>query len=270
MKFNFNYHAPKSQKEFLELLSKEKDAKILAGGTDLIVNMRSGLTKPKTIIDFKKIKEYKSLEFSEDNGLVIGAAITINELLQSKIVKKKFPILASASHKIASHQLRNRATVVGNIVNASPSADLSPALLCLKAQIKLVSSQGQRVVDLEDFFVGVKKTIIKKNEFAKEIIVPAQNANMRGKYKKLTRIKGHDLSLLGVAITKNDKCIRVAINAAAPKALLIGEFSTSGGEKEILKAISTKISPIDDIRCSKEYREFMAKNYALEILKELS
>ena len=125
MKFNFEYHAPKSQEELLSLLTLLEEAEILAGGTDLIVDMRSEVKKLKAVIDFKKIDGMDNLSYSDASGLVIGPAVTVNQLLEDEVVKKKFPILVAACQTLASHQLRNRATVLGNIVSASPSADLA-------------------------------------------------------------------------------------------------------------------------------------------------
>ncbi len=269
MKFDFDYYAPKSESELLNLLADINDAVILGGGTDLIVNMRAGLKKPAAVIDFKKIAGCNKIEFS-DKGLVIGAGATVNELLENKVVKEKYPILANACHALASHQLRNRATVIGNVVNASPSGDLPPVFLVLDASIKLVSKKGERVVPLKDFFTGVKKTVITPNEWAKEIIVPASSANAKGDYKKLTRIKGHDLSLLGVAIAKGKDFLAVSVNAAAPTPVLVGKYSADTKADKVLDEISSKISPIDDVRCSKEYRMFMAKKYAKDIMKEIA
>ncbi len=270
MKFDFDYYAPESESELLDLLANTNDAVILGGGTDLIVNMRAGLRKPAAVIDFKKIAGCNKIEFSSDKGLVIGAGATVNELLEDKVVKEKFPILADACHLLASHQLRNRATVIGNVVNASPSGDLPPVFLVLDASIKLVSKKGERVVPLKDFFTGVKKTVLATDEWAKEIIVPANSANAKGGYKKLTRIKGHDLSLLGVAVAKGNDFLAVSVNAAAPTPVLVGKYSADTKVDKVVDEISNKISPIDDVRCSKEYRMFMAKKYAKDIMKEIA
>jgi len=269
MKFDFDYYAPQTENELLDLLANTDDAILLAGGTDLIVNMRSGLKKPKAVVNFKKIAQCEQLEFDPKKGLSIGAGVTINCLLESKVVKEKFPVLAEACHLLASHQLRNRATVIGNVVNASPSGDLPPVFLCLDASIKLVSKKGERLVPLKDFFLGVKKTVIAKDEWAKEVIVPAESANAKGDYKKLTRIKGHDLSLLGVAVVKGKDFFILSVNAAAPTPVLVGRYAADVDLETVLSDISVKISPIDDIRCSKEYRLFMAQKYAKDIMKEM-
>ncbi len=270
MNFDFDYCAPQTETELLDLLATTKDAVLLAGGTDLIVNMRSGLKKPTTVVNFKKIAQCHQLEFDAKKGLVIGAGVTVNNLLENKVVKEKFPVLAEACHLLASHQLRNRATVIGNIVNASPSGDLPPVFLCLDASIKLVSKKGERVVSLKDFFLGVKKTVITKDEWAKEVIVPAASADAKGDYKKLTRIKGHDLSLLGVAVVKGKGFLAVSVNAAAPTPVLVGRYAADVSMETVLSDILAKISPIDDIRCSKKYRLFMAQKYAKDIMKELA
>ena len=141
--------------------------------------------------------------------------------------------------------------------------------MCLDASIKLVSKKGERIVPLKDFFVGVKTTVIAKDEWAKEVIVPAASADAKGGYKKLTRIKGHDLSLVGVAVVRGKDFLAVAVNAAAPTPVLVGRYTADVSLDKVLSDISQKISPIDDIRCCKEYRLFMVQKYAKDIMKEI-
>src|SRR5664279_2765270 len=137
----FDYRAPVLRAELLSLLADHgPDARVLAGGTDLLGDLRSGLTHPGMVVNLKNVESYSDLSWSRDEGLVIGAAVTINDVLQDAKVRESYPLLVACAQDLASHQIRNRATVVGNVVNASPCADMSPALLCLSATAVITSS----------------------------------------------------------------------------------------------------------------------------------
>ena len=152
---NFEYHTPRSLQEALSLLDKHrKEAKVLAGGTDLIVQMKDGQAHPSHILDVKKIPELNRLEWSEEDGLHIGAAVPLRMVAVYPPLAEKFDILAQACSHIGSVQIRNRGTVGGNICNAAPSADTSPSLLCLRARALVVGSEGTRVIPMQDFFQG--------------------------------------------------------------------------------------------------------------------
>ena len=135
-------------------------ASLLAGGTDLLVNVRAGLAHPKVVVDTKKVEDFAGIAWSERDGLVIRAGATINAVLDDAKIRSDYPLLIACAHDLASHQIRNRATVVGNVVNASPCADMSPALLCLRAHAVIGSKGGEREVPFSAFFKGVKRTAV--------------------------------------------------------------------------------------------------------------
>lgn len=266
---DFDYLAPATRQELLEMLSEHNEsANILAGGTDLVTNIRLEILDPKTVIDIKKIPEYHQIIFNPEKGLEIGAAVTVNQLLEHPAVIKYFPILIDAAQNLASHQLRNRATVIGNIANASPCSDMSPPLLCLDASVHLSSQEETRVIALKDFFTGVKLTLRKPNEIIEKITVPLTFSEKQGGYYKLKRIKGHDLGVVGVALLRTTKELRFGISSAAPTPVFVGEIDPGLPKEKIVNRIKSSVSPISDVRCTKEYREFMLGVYVERLLGE--
>ena len=142
---HFTYLAPRTRAELHSVLADEGDAaSLLAGGTDLLVNVRAGVARPKVVVDTKKVADFAGIDWSERDGLVIRASATINAVLDDAKIRSDYPLLIACAHDLASHQIRNRATVVGNVVNASPCADMSPALLCLRARAVIGSKGGER------------------------------------------------------------------------------------------------------------------------------
>lgn len=272
-----SYFRVKSLSDAVEILDiYGKEAKVLAGGTDLIINLRENIISCKHLIDIKNIPEMRIIEFSEADGLSIGGAVSLNEIINSKLVQEKYPILVSAAQTLANHQLRNRATMLGNICNASPAGDMLTPSLVLKGVIEAVSVAGVRQIVMKDFFQGVKKNALKENELAVRISFPPMNG--KGKYLRLSRIKGHDLAQIGVAgFLKDDGVISFALGSVAPVPVLIEEFKLEAGKlldekikAEIIDKVMSKINPIGDQRASREYRLAMAKHLTMQILETLA
>jgi len=184
----FDYVAPKTIEETLELLDKHgQDARLLAGGTDLIVSLRARERIPKTVIDIKAVKELHELSYDDRRGLGVGAAVTLNRLLRYDATSKHFPVLCEAVSTIGDYEIRNRATLAGNICNASPAADSAPALLVLEATVNLASSKGRRSVPVREFFAGVKKTVLARSEMVTSVNVPTPPRGSRSGYLKARR-----------------------------------------------------------------------------------
>ena len=266
----FNYLAPQTLPELLEILGAGGEGtRILAGGTDLLVNIRAGLVSPKTVVNIKKVAGFDALTYHPGKSLEIGAAVTVNQLAEDAAVSAHYPLLRVCAESLASYQLRNRATVVGNIVNASPCADMSPALLCYEAEVVVTSKKGSRNVPIREFFTGVKKTILAPDEVVEKLIISIDHADGKGAYAKLKRIKGHDLALVGVALHKKGNLLRFAVTAAAPTPILVHDFRLADSPDDIAKEVLAAIKPIDDVRSSGEYREFMVKVYVKRLLEEV-
>ncbi|MFA6785146.1 MAG: xanthine dehydrogenase family protein subunit M [Sphaerochaeta sp.] len=268
---DFSYKNPKTESDLLELLSSAKGkAKLLSGGTDLLVGMRSGVYRPELLIDVKKVPGYEKLVYEQGKGLTIGCAVTINDIVSSKVVHQQYPLLCACAKDLASYQVRNRATVVGNIVNASPCSDMAPALLCLDATVCIASLRGKREVPIGEFFTGVKKTVLETDELVTSLCVPQSSASAKGVYRKLKRIQGHDLGIVGVAVVLIDDAIRIAVSSAAPTPVVTKKLDRSLSMEKMLTEVESIISPISDIRCSQEYRRFMVLEYAKRLLQEVS
>lgn len=270
MLHSFRYAAPGSRSELLEILAEYGSrARVLAGGTDLLVNIRAGILKPEIVVDAKRIDGADGVGWNPKEGLSFHPATTINEVLQDARVRKEFPLLAICAHDLASYQIRNRATVIGNVVNASPCSDMAPALLCLGARAEIASIRGSRSVPFREFFTGVKKTVLAADEILDRIVVPVSSAGTAGEYRKLKRINGHDLGIVGVAVAKKDGSLRIAVSSAAPTPVLVEGLKSDASADEAVAATLAAVNPISDVRCTREYRLFMIETFVRRLMEEV-
>ncbi|HDJ66281.1 MAG TPA: xanthine dehydrogenase family protein subunit M [Nitrososphaeria archaeon] len=280
----FEYLRPNSLEEALELKAKYGgDAMILAGGTDLLVDIRMGAKKPKYVIDIKGIKEVSELKYVEGKGLEIGSAVTLSEIERSKIVREKFHVLWDAVRRLADFSLRTRATLAGNIANASPASDSAPALLVLGAEVELSSTRGTRKLPIKKFFKWVKQTYMEPDEILTRIFVPEPPKDSKGMYLKFTRITVEDLSVVGIAgLTANlrepeKRIVRLAYASVAPTPILVEEveeiFKRDRPIKELIReaveAVKKKTSPITDVRGTAEYRRHLIEFGTAYLLNKL-
>ena len=258
--------------EALRLLSRKEDAKVLAGGTDLVVDMKIGRYRPKTVIDISGIK---SLRYVIDEGdkVRIGALTKMQDIVESPVVREKLPLLAEAVSMLGSWQIRNMATVGGNLCNASPAADSAPPLLAHEAKIKLTSIEGTREIPITEFFTGPRKTVMYKTEILQEVVVPYDADFARSySYVKVGRRNSFTLSVVAVATVlkvrnRSIEDVRVALNAVAPtpvRARSVESFlkGREAGSEVIEKAselVLSDISPISDVRASAEYRKHLSR-----------
>ncbi|WXJ93152.1 Carbon monoxide dehydrogenase medium chain [Moorella thermoacetica] len=271
------YFKPASLDEAVELIDQYGDeARVLAGGTDIIVNLRDKTLKCRYLVDIKQIPAMQELQYSDDTGLTIGGAVTINQLMQAQPVIDHYPILVQAGRSLANNLVRNRATFMGNLCNASPAADMAPAALVLGAAVIAVSKAGTRRIPLAEFFSGVKKNVLKKDEIALKIEIPPPGG--KGIYLKKSRIKGHDLSQVGVAgYLSNSGQLRLALGAVAPVPLLVrglGEVRDGDLQQEervtaIVNRVREQVDPISDQRASREYRLAMVAYLVRQVLEFL-
>ncbi|MGB9843775.1 FAD binding domain-containing protein [Thermodesulfovibrio yellowstonii] len=264
----FEYYKPKNLDELVELLFRYKSkARILSGGTDLIVRIKDGFEFPEVVIDIKGIKELSELKFDGKN-LFIGATVTFNEIIENDIVKEKYPLLWESAKSVASMGIRNRATLAGNICSAVPSLDSGPSLLIYEAEVILRSKEGERKVNMNEFFLGPRKTVLKEDEFVYGVNVPLPNKKNGSSYVKLGRYNGEDLAQVGLGIlVLEGNEYRIAHCAVGPVAararkiekLLNGKPLSDSLIEDAKKLIEEEISPITDVRATKEYRIHMAK-----------
>ena len=248
------------------------DAGILAGGTDLIIGLQDGANCARHLIDIKGIPGFNEISVSDSGDLVIGACVTINQLLEVG-VPSGMEALTEAAGMLATNQLRNRATVGGNVCNASPACDLGPPLLVLGGLVRAVSPTGERSIPLKDFFSGVKCTSCGPDEIVTHVLVPAIEEARVSAFRKRQRLKGHDLAVVNAAASYGKSGgLKVAVGAVAETPILIGGLDGAGPDDRIkvLETVMNSISPISDVRGSREYRVKMAEFLVGELLDELS
>lgn len=271
----FEYLKPGTLKELLEILDRNgREARILAGGTDIIIALKDRVISCKYLVDIKAVKELQNIEYSEEEGLSIGAAVCLNDVINNELIIDKYHVLVDAAKTLANSLLRNRATLIGNICNSSPGGDMLPASLILGGEVCASSVNGERTIPLKDFFLGVKKNALMPNELVTKIVY--QKVNGEGKFLKKSRIKGHDLAQISVAgFLGNNGELRFAVGAAGPTPVLVEGFKSYkkdeliGDKDNIVGSILGKISPIGDQRASKAYRIAMAGYLTGEIIEEL-
>jgi len=268
------YFAPQKIEEALEILSRyEREIKIIAGGTDLLVQYYDRLYEINHWLDLKNIKDLKNIRINK-NQMEIGAMITHTQLEISEDIKKYFPILSQAAADIGSPQIKNRGTIGGNIVNASPAGDLLPSLMAYKAQIKLVSSKEETIIPAEAFFLGPKKTMIRTDQLLSEIILPLPEKHTYGSWIKIGKRKALIIATITLALIvrmdEDDEIVKdvsVCLGSVAPtpieikeiKGKMIGKKYKQLDFNQLGELVEDKISPIDDIRGTREYRKDVAK-----------
>ena len=269
----FEYHAPTSLSEALDLLAKyDGKARIFAGGTDLLVSMKKREVLPEHLISLKGIPELKGIRHDQKEGMKIGALVTLGEMEHSKIVQSHFCVLWDAVQVMASPQIRSLGTVGGNLCSAEPSADTAPPLIVLDASVEIISSKGKRKVLVENFFKGPGESILKPDEILTQISIPQPPEKSSGAYFKIMRRAAMDLAQVGVAVClslNSEKRIcrvaRIALGAVgstpiralkAEQILLNKELNETVG-KEAGKTAAEEANPRSSIRASKEYRREM-------------
>ena len=253
---------------------------IIAGGTDLLVKMRGGGIAPQALIDVSDLETMRGIEI--DAGSVsIGAAVTHAELIGSKIIRDKLPLLAEVLKAIGSPQIRNRGTIGGNLVNASPAADSAIPLLLYDASLIVVGSGGERTVPLDRFFRGPGRTALEKGEFVRRIRIPLPPEGFRRSFHKVGKRKALTIAIasLGSLIRIEDGSIaqaRFAAGSVAPTPIRLHpleEILTGRKPSEELieqaRGIATgSVSPIDDIRASAAYRRQVIGDLAVRAIRD--
>lgn len=265
----FEYLEPNTIEEALSLLSQHKGrAKVLAGGTDLLPKLkRREIEAPEYIIDLKGIPNLDYIKYDEVGGLRLGALVTIHAVEASPVVQERFGVLFEAVQSMASTQVRNRGTIAGNLCNAVPSADTAPALLTLEASLKLTSQEGERMVNVGDFFTGPNETVLTDEEILQEIQVPNLPPHSGGSYQKLIPRRSMDLAVVGVAavvVAEDGMCndIRIALGAVAPtpirarraEDIVRGQKLADEVIERAAQIASEECHPISDHRASAQYR----------------
>lgn len=266
---DFQTLVPESLEKALDFLDRHASEGImpLAGGTDLVVRMKEGTIKPRILLLLEKVSELKGIK-EHDGTIMLGARTTHEEIIRSGLLGKKAPVLVAACRKIGSPQVRCRATLGGNIANASPCADSVPALVVLEARALIVSKEGERLIPLEDCFKGPKENTLNPGELIArvEFPVPAQPENSfyleKGQRASLAVTKLSVAGQLELAGDGTVEKVRIAYGAVAPtvlrggkvEAFLKGKKLEDRIRKEAASLAAKEVRPITDIRSTQDYR----------------
>lgn len=281
----FDYIKPRSLSEASQFLGDHPDeARPFLGGTDLFVRMRDGLCNYKFLLDLKNLDGTNDLDFSPQKGLRIGAAVNMNRVIASQSIIEYYPLLVEACHTVASYQLRTRATIVGNICNASPAGDTIGACLVLGGSLEIHGLGGIREEPLESLFLGPGVTVLKPGDIATAISFPSPHKGSVGKYIKLGRNRIGDLAIVGVTVlaypdetTPSGLRFRIALASVAPVPMIARQAESILNEQpltgariaEAAQAAMDACTPIDDVRGQARYRKLMVRNLTRKTVDEV-
>jgi CO/xanthine dehydrogenase FAD-binding subunit len=255
-----------------QALTDGPDVKLVAGGTDLLPQMKTGMLRARRVVDLSHLPELKLIERLTDGGLRIGAGVSARTLELSQPVRDGFVALAESASVVGSLQIRHLATLGGNLANAAPSADMAPPLQALDAECVIQSPRGQRRVPADEFFQGVRRTVLAPDELLVEIAIPAPGQGSGGTYVRHTPRRELDIAVVGVAAQltiRDGQCVkaRVALGAVAPtpvrataaEARLEGEVVTAALIDEAADLAVHASRPISDQRGSAEFRRHLVR-----------
>lgn len=280
-----NYHILESEEQLAALLAQPSgQTRIVAGGTDLLVEIRNGKwPELDTVLDISRVAGLDQIRRDEDGTIHIRALVTHNDVLSSPILRQYANPLVQACWRVATPQIRNRATVVGNLATASPANDTIGPLLAMDASLVLVSQRGTRTVRLEDFYLGVRRTVLAADEYIREIVFKGLEAQQQGVFAKQALRKTQAISVLNccVLLTQSEGFIqqaRITLGSVAPTVIralpaeqfLVGRSLTEAAVQEAARLAAQSAVPISDVRASREYRGYMTavlvENALLQLL----
>ena len=265
-------YQPTSLQEASRLLKENgPGGRFLAGGTDLVIAMKEKGLVPKYVVDLKRIPGLTGICENSDGSITLGALTTMREIEISPLIRRKFPFLAQSAAEVGSIQIRNRATVGGNMANATPSADVAPSLIALNATTTIVGVNGRRTIALEDFFRGPGQTNMTDDEILTEIMIPKTSPRLVGEYIKFSPREMMDLAYVGVAVAytlgEQGRCqgVRIVLGAVAPtpvrarraEAAVEGQALTEALAEKVGEIAAEESKPISDVRSSADYRRAM-------------
>lgn len=272
----FKYFKPQSIKAAYDIIQQEGGSiRFLAGGTDLLVRIKSRHIVPDIVVDLKSLPELNSGIQIVGQDIQIGALTTFSKISTDPVILEHFPALADAASEVGSVQIRNRATIGGNICNSSPAADSLPPLFIYGAKVKLISKESSRELPIGSFLLGPGKNALEKGELLAGLVVPIPGNDQAASFTRLTRRRGADLATINLCcqVYRGGKT-RFAVGAAAPVPFIVEDASSvlsdpegdPAAKKALVGELMQAASPITDVRASKEYRQAMVVNLALRAL----
>jgi carbon-monoxide dehydrogenase medium subunit len=269
----FDYLRPGNMEDAIAALQANDEPYLLAGGTDLLIGMKTKTVRPKCLIDLKGIPGIDGIEY--DNGFKIGALTTVRDIEVSPLIREKIPVLSEAAETLGSIQIRNRATIGGNLCHGSPAADMAAILLAMNCEVKIATDNGAKTMGLDSFFIGPNKTVLNRNEVLSQIIIPKKIEQFKGVYLKHGPRKAMDIGIVNIAILLDADAdsgfcnqIMIALGAVAPRpirakkaeALLNGNELNPESIQKAAAAAANETNPITDFRASAGYRMDLVKN----------
>ncbi|MBN1286972.1 MAG: xanthine dehydrogenase family protein subunit M [Anaerolineae bacterium] len=282
---NFDYVRATTPAEVIGLLLQHPDdARLFMGGTDVFVRMRDGAMTPKLLIDVKRLPGLTEITYDPETGLHIGAAANMNAIARHPVVLEHYPLLVESVNAVASYPLRTRATMGGNLCNASPCADTALAALLLEAMLVAAGPDGDRAIPAGAFFLGPGKHALKPGEFLTRIEIPTPPAGWAGRFIKLGRNAHGDLAIASAAAggypdesAPSGYRFRVALGSVAPTPIRVPEAEAILAQGPINEktcdaaadAARAAARPIDDVRASAKYRKAMVKTLTRRALVEV-
>ena len=250
----FDYLRPESLDELFGILKTHGSrAHVLAGGTDLLVRVKKGMA-PAVVVDVKRVAGLRDDVASIAGGIRIGARTVMTDIVESDAVRTHFPALVESALVVGSVQIRNRATLAGNICNASPAADTAPALLAYQARVNVLSSAGAREIPIADFFTGPGRTMLDAGEIVESIDIPFPTVPTGAAFSRRTRRHGVDLAIVSLCCTvQRTGRVAFAAGAVAPRPFIVSGDTV----EDAVQALISRAAPISDLRASREYRAAM-------------
>ena len=269
-----HYEKPTSTSAIVALLGKgRRGVSLLAGGTDLLAQIRSRMLQPDLLLDIKGAEELRLLH-RDAEGLSIGAAVFLNRLLEEQGTLQGYDALVQAVGDLASYPIRNRATLVGNVTNASPCADTVPPLCVMGARVELQSASGTRQLDVVDFITGNRETQREEGELITRVIVPPPGEGSWSGFRKRKRVRGHDLALANAALLRDPehRRLRLGVGSCSPRPVLLvlDEMCDKPDVEEAVRRTQEGINPIDDVRASVAYRRDLVAVMVRQLFAEMA
>ena len=259
-----NLYQPVTMGELFALIARP-DYQLLAGGTDLMVRWKRNGKLPKKVVSLQRLEELRRLQVTE-KGVSIGALVTVNEIIANEMLHKHYPALVQACEAHSSPLVRNRATVLGNVCNASPAADLVPPLLVYGAIVVIASAIGERSVPVQSFFTGPGKTVLQQGEIAVALNLPMPAIDVRSVFLKEGRRKGLEIAIVNCALSMRtsdnfagNSELQIALGAVGPTPVFVEKIQSDTSLEKILALTAAKITPISDQRAPEWYRREIAQ-----------